>query len=66
MECGARRFLASSTCFIVLLATNMAEATFFSPGGGGGVFWMICVGGGFVIDMMARVRSFVPMPPRFE
>lgn len=65
-RCRHQGLWASGTCFATLLATNMAEATFFSPGGSGGVFWMICAGGGFVIDMMARVRSFVPMAPRFE
>ena len=28
----------------------MGEATFFSPGGMGGIFWMISVVGGFAID----------------
>ena len=31
---------------------NMAEASYFSPGGLGGVLWVVLVGGGFVIDMV--------------
>lgn len=50
-ECDARRYCVSSTLFAVFLATNMAEATFFSPSGGGGFEWMVCVIGGFVIDL---------------
>ena len=49
--CHARHYTATSALFIVLLATNMAEATFFSPAGGGGVFWILLVVGGFTIDM---------------
>lgn len=49
--CAMRGYFASSTMFAVFLATNMAEATFFSPSGGGGFEWMVCVIGGFVIDL---------------
>ncbi len=52
--CALRGYYASSTMFAVFLATNMAEATFFSPGGGGGFMWMACVIGGFVIDLSVR------------
>lgn len=46
-----RKLYVTVALFTVLLATNMGEATFFSPGGGGGVFWAICVIGGYCIDM---------------
>ena len=49
--CHARRYTATATLFIVFLTTNVAEATFFSPSGGGGVFWSLLVVGGFSIDM---------------
>lgn len=68
IKCGSRDYLATITCFCVFLGTNMAEATFFSPGGGGGVFWQICIVGGFIIDMVYRNQS-VKSPqiaPRFE
>lgn len=61
-HCHSRMYLASIVCFTVFLGTNAAEATFFSPGGGGGVFWMICAAGGFVIDMASRGRNIAPMP----
>ena len=32
----------------------MAEMTFFSPGGGGGIEWLVTVVGGFVIDLAAK------------
>lgn len=38
------------------LMTNMGEATFFSPGGGGGIMWMISVVGGFTIDTLILFR----------
>ena len=48
--CSRRRYVVTSSLFTVFLVTNMAEATFFSPGGMGGIFWMISVVGGFTID----------------
>lgn len=48
------RLYITATLFTVLLATNMAEATFFSPGGLGGVLWAICVIGGYCIDALMR------------
>lgn len=56
-ECRRRGYVVTATMMLVFLATNMAEATFFSPGGGGGVFWFITVGAGFVIDMAIRARD---------
>ncbi len=51
VKCHARRFTATLTLFTVYLSSNMAEATFFAPSGGGGVLWILMVVGGFVIDM---------------
>ena len=48
--CSRRRYVVTSSLFTVFLVTNMAEATIFSPGGMGGIFWMISVVGGFAID----------------
>ena len=41
----------SVTMMSVLLVTNMGEATFFSPGGLGGTLWVVCIVGGYVLDM---------------
>ena len=49
--CSRRRLYVTAALFMVLLATNMGEATFFSPGGVGGVIWSISVIGGYCIDM---------------
>ena len=54
--CKVKRYLATATLFIVFLTTNMAEATFFSPAGAGGVFWSLLVIGGFTIDMAVVAR----------
>lgn len=48
--CVRKRYYCTLTLMTVFLTTNMAEATFFSPGGAGGALWVICVGGGFIID----------------
>ncbi len=49
--CHQRHYTATLTLFSVYLSTNLAEATFFSPSGSGGVLWIFMVVGGFVIDM---------------
>ncbi len=51
VTCHGRHYTATLTLFCVYLSTNMAEATFFSPSGCGGVLWILMVVGGFVIDM---------------
>ena len=53
-------YIATITLFSTLIVSNMAEATFFSPGGGGGFFWMIAVCGGFLIDMCVKTNSQQP------
>ena len=61
-DASRKGYIATLTLFSVLLGTNMAEATFFSPGGGGGIFWMFTVGGGFIIDMAIRCEN-AELPP---
>ena len=51
ITCHQRHYTATLTLFCVYLSTNLAEATFFAPAGGGGVQWILMVVGGFVIDM---------------
>lgn len=46
-----RKLYVTAALFTVLLATNMGEATFFSPGGAGGILWAVSVIGGYCIDM---------------
>jgi hypothetical protein len=53
--CHRKRYTATAILFIVFLTTNLAEATFFSPSGGGGVYWSLMVVGGFTIDMAVVV-----------
>ena len=53
-----RRLYVTAALFTVLLATNMGEATFFSPGGSGGLLWTVSIVGGYCIDMsLARERK---------
>lgn len=56
-ECKEKKYIATSSLMIVYLSTNMAEATFFSPGGGGGFLWIVCVLGGFAIDMAVKAGA---------
>ena len=50
--CKKRRLHVTAALFTVLLASNMGEATFFSPGGMGGVLWSVSVIGGYCIDTL--------------
>ncbi len=54
--CRRKGYVATSTLFLVYLSTNLAESTFFSPSGSGGVMWCFCVLGGFAIDMATKQR----------
>lgn len=55
--CSRRKYYITITLFSVFLVTNLGEATFFSPGGGGGFLWMLCVVGGFSLDTILLYRS---------
>ena len=48
--CKKRSLYVTMSLFSVLLASNMGEADFFSPGGVGGAKWVLCVVGGFIVD----------------
>ena len=61
-DASQKGYTATLTLFSVLLGTNMAEATFFSPGGAGGIFWMFTVCGGFLIDMSLKTAN-EELPP---
>ena len=67
--CNRKRLYVTTTMFTLLLISNMGEATFFSPGGIGGVLWILTVLGGFVIDTVllyernSELASRLPPPP---
>lgn len=50
VTCIKKRYYCCATLHTIYLTANMAEATYFSPGGSGGYLWVLCVGGGFIID----------------
>ncbi len=72
VSCHQRHYTATLTLFTVYLSTNMAEATFFAPSGGGGVQWIMMAVGGFVIDMSREAERkaemstipILPLPPQ--
>lgn len=51
-----RGYFVTIVLFTTFLATNMGEASFFSPGGPGGLYWLIAIAGGMCIDQTARIR----------
>lgn len=57
--CVKRRYTITLSLFVVFLATNIGEATFFSPGGVGGIEWVYALGGGFLLDsiLIQQARS---------
>ena len=54
--CMRKSFYVTMALFTVMVACNFGEANFFSPGGPGGMLWVICVGGGFLIDTLLLHR----------
>lgn len=48
--CVRKKYYCCATLHTLFLVSNMAEATYFSPGGIGGYVWVLTVGGGFIID----------------
>lgn len=57
--CKKRGYMACATLFTIELSTNFAEATIFSPGGGGACFWVISILGGVAIDLSARSCNYI-------
>ena len=54
--CNKKNLHVTAAMFCVLLASNIGEATFFSPGGAGGTLWIMGLVGGYVIDMAIRLK----------
>lgn len=57
VQCLHKGYFATMTGFTSLVATNIGEGTFFSPGGVGGILWMFAIVGGFVVDMLVSNRK---------
>lgn len=49
--CVKKKMFITASTFVGMLATNIGEATFFSPGGIGGILWMYGAISGFTLDM---------------
>lgn len=63
-QCIRLRLWSTLTLFVTLFASNMAEATFFSPGGAGGIEWCFTIIGGFICDSYIQsLQSMRPLPP---
>ncbi len=52
ITCTQRHYMSLLSLFAVIIASNMGEASFFSPAGQGGVMWVVVAIGGFCCDMM--------------
>ena len=58
LRCYKRKYILTLSLFVVFVATNIGEATFFSPGGVGGIEWVYALGGGFLLDsILIRFRQ---------
>ena len=55
--CIKRKYYVSLLLFIDFFCTNIGEATFFSPGGPGGVMWAVFALGGFSMDQMIKLSE---------
>ncbi len=55
--CMQRKYFVTTTMMAVFFVTNMGEATLFSPGGIGGILWMMCCVGGFTLDTTILFRK---------
>jgi hypothetical protein len=51
---SSRKLDITLTMFLLLLVSNMGEATFFSPGGVGGVLYIMSIVGGFALDSVLK------------
>lgn len=54
-----RRMVCTITLFSTFLMTNMGEASFFSPGGPGGLYWLISIAGGMCVDYVVKQRAWM-------
>lgn len=55
-----RRLYVTISMFIIFFMSNFGEATFFSPGGIGGILWVLSIVGGFIIDtIVLREQGYI-------
>ena len=63
LSCGQKHCYVTYALFITFFMANMGEATFFSPGGSGGILWMISILGGYAIDCaVEKNKNLVFLP----
>ena len=53
VTCLKQRYLALLTMFTCMFVCNLADSTFFSPSGLGGLLWITSCVGGFSIDLIS-------------
>ena len=54
--CRRKNYTCTICLMGVMLTSNLGEATFFSPGGTGGILWIITVVGGYLCDLQILYR----------
>ena len=68
--CTKKRYFVTISLFTVMLSTNLGEGTFFAVSSVGGVLWILCVVGGFLLDLAAKgkiqIQTLAPPPPIAE
>lgn len=57
--CRRKNYVCTLCLMGVLLVSNLGEASFFSPGGVGGILWIVTVVGGYICDMQIIYRRFI-------
>ncbi len=62
ISCIKEKYFVSLFLFVDFFCTNIGEATFFSPGGPGGMMWTIFVLGGFSMDQQIKMMNYGVMP----
>ena len=55
--CVKKKYYVSLLLFIAFFGTNIGEASFFSPGGPGGVMWAFFALGGFTTDQLIKISN---------
>ena len=59
--CIKKKYYVSLLLFIAFFGTNIGEASFFSPGGPGGVMWAFFALGGFSMDQSIKMANRAPI-----
>lgn len=64
--CANRQLYLTLSMMTVFLAVNMGEATFFSPGGIGGIEWIFCIVGGYTLDITVLNMKHIMWSSEYE